>query len=178
MGIAVPARSEATGVLVGVIMLIGVVTLTGCASGRTDDTPPRDVIATLPGRAPADMVPDSVLRALVEPGPTLRRGFTEDDCACTLEHRINLCVTVNGALSFSDNVRGLAFAREREHGKADTLSRAEVAAGARCFGEWAGVQRVLMLRDSAVVDSTGWFEVPTVDCCHGEAKTVDFKQAN
>jgi len=158
-----------------VLVLIGSLALAGCASGRTDDTPPRDVVAALPGRAPADVVPDSMIRDLQEPGATPRQGFTPDDCACTLEHRINLCVTVNGASALSDNFRDLAFAREREQGRADTLSAAEVAAGARCFGEWPGVQRVLMLRDTAVVDSTGWFEVPVVDCCHGEAKTLDFK---
>jgi hypothetical protein len=88
------------------------------------------------------------------------------DCACTLEHRANLCVTVNGAESLPDS---LSFLREREDGVRDSLEYHP-----RCFGEWRGVQRVLMLRDAAVSDSTAWFEIQTVDCCHGEAKTVDF----
>lgn len=137
--------------------------LSGCASW----CPPRkEVAAAQPGRAPADVAPDSLAR----------RGFSGevDDCACTLEHRINLCVTVNGAGGLSDDFRDLSFARVREGGAADTLSVADVAAGARCFGEWPGVQRVFMLRTAVGVDSTGWFEVPTVDCCHGEAKTIDF----
>jgi hypothetical protein len=90
------------------------------------------------------------------------------DCACTLEHRTNVCVTVNGSDSLPTS---LTFVRQREGGATDLLEYHP-----RCFGEWRGdLQRVLMLRDGAVVDSSGWFETPTVDCCHGEAKTVDFR---
>lgn len=91
---------------------------------------------------------------------------------------MNLCVTVNGSAHFSDVLAGTSFARVRrlrEDGAGDTLSAADVSWGGRCFGEWRGVQRVLMLRGEAVIDSSEWFEIRTVDCCHGEARTVDFQ---
>ncbi len=90
------------------------------------------------------------------------------DCACTLEHRRNLCITVNGAESLPDT---FAYVRQREDGTADLLELP-----LRCFGEWrGGLQRIILLRNGTAVDSTGWFETPTTDCCHAEAKTVDFR---
>ena len=88
------------------------------------------------------------------------------DCACTLEVRYNLCARVNGADSLPP---GLGLIREREGGGRDTLD-----AGRQCFWEWRGVQRVVLLEDGAPVESSGWFEAQTVDCCHAEAKTVEF----
>jgi hypothetical protein len=111
---------------------------------------------------------------------TLARGGFEgsdpENCACTLEYRMNVCVTINGRVDSSDHFTGLSFMRVREGGAVDTLSAVDVAGGARCFGEWRGLQRVLMQRESTPIDSSGWFDVPTVDCCHGAAKTVDFKK--
>lgn len=154
----------------------------GCATPE----PPRqeirhEVEAVLPGPHPPDLIPDT-LAALRRPFPDEAVDSLEeapagmqDDCACTLEYRMNLCVTVNGTETFSDAMAGLSFSRERAGGAAaDTLSAADVAGGGRCFGEARGVQRVLMLREAVVLDSSAWFEVRTVDCCHGEARTVDF----
>jgi hypothetical protein len=94
------------------------------------------------------------------------------DCACTLEYRMNLCATVNGSDVIPDS---LSFLRERRSGAVDSLHT-----GARCFGEWRGEQRLLMTRATvgghAVIDSSSWFTIRTVDCCHGEAKTVDFRK--
>jgi hypothetical protein len=85
-----------------------------------------------------------------------------------LEYRYNICVTVNSSDSLPS---GITFIRQREDGTADLLE-----SHPRCFGEWrGGLQRLLALRDGAAVDSSGWFETPTVDCCHGAAKTVDFR---
>lgn len=159
--------------------------------------PPRhvrsDVEATLPGPPPPDLVPESSHVVFREPttsrpdptpdagagpssGATAGEGAT-GDCACTLEYRRNLCVTVDGDPRFPDGLAGVSFVRVRRvrEGAADTLSAVDVAGGGRCFGEWRGVQRVLMLRDEAVIDSSEWFEIRTVDCCHGEARTVDFR---
>jgi hypothetical protein len=121
--------------------LLMALSLWGCASW----CPPKDTVRT---NIPPVRYPDA-------PG-----------CACTLEHRMNLCVTVNGATSIPDS---LEFVREREDGGRDSLSGS-------CFGESRGIQRVLMLRGMARIDSTGWFELQTVDCCHAEAKTLDFKR--
>ena len=104
--------------------------------------------------------PSRTLRAAIPP-PEIPL-----DCACTLEVRYNLCAQVNGADSLP---AGYGLIREREGGGRDTLD-----ARMRCFWEWRGVQRVLLLEAGVVVDSTGWFETQTVDCCHAEAKTVDF----
>jgi hypothetical protein len=92
----------------------------------------------------------------------------EDGCACTTEYRINVCVTVNGTPSLPDS---LAFLREREDGSRDSL---DAFMPSNCFGELPGAQRILVLSDSSAVDSSAWFTQATVDCCHGEAKTVDF----
>lgn len=94
------------------------------------------------------------------------RPLDPDPCACTLEVRYNLCVRVNGTDSLPV---GIGLVREREGGERDSLD-----AGMRCFPEWRGVQRVLLLADGAVADSTGWFEAQTVDCCHAEGRTVEF----
>lgn len=153
-------------------------TLAGCASGRSSPAETRpEVIAALPGLPPPDVIARPSPHADTSGGEPLPRTAVGDDCACTLEYRVNLCVTIDGARALPDDLKGVSFARVREGGAADTLSAAEVAGGARCFGEWRGVQRVLMLRASAVIDSSGWFEIQTVDCCHGEAMTVDFKRS-
>lgn len=105
------------------------------------------------------------------PAPQHEFAALPQDCACTLEFRSNLCVTVNGQKPEPDpGSDSLRFVRERQDGTWDVSS----PVGSLCFGELRGVQRVLMLRDTIVVDSSGWFEIRTVDCCHGEAKTVDF----
>ncbi len=166
------------------VAIVSVLLSTGCATPeppRQHDRP--DVIATMPGPHPPDVIPaisisdsTATLRNVVPDDVTRDSAVVpgRDECACTLEHRVNLCVTINGTETFSDAYAGVAFARVREGGRGDTLSAADVAGGGRCFGEWRGVQRVLMLRDTAVADSSEWFEIRTVDCCHGEARTVDF----
>jgi hypothetical protein len=87
-----------------------------------------------------------------------------------MEHRVNVCVTVNGAAAVPDT---LSFLREREEGSRDPIYDIP-GAELQCFGELAGTQRILMLQNTAVIDSSVWFTLQTVDCCHGEAKTVDF----
>lgn len=94
----------------------------------------------------------------------------EDDCACTMEYRYNVCVTVNGSADLPDSV---SFVRERQDGARDSL---ESFLPSNCFGELPGTQRILMLRNSAPVDSSDWFTLATVDCCHGEAKTINFEK--
>ncbi len=90
----------------------------------------------------------------------------EEDCACTLEYRTNICVTVDGSEVLSDT---LDFLRERQDGSRDSLEYHP-----RCFGELVGTQRILMLRGGTVIDSSAWFTTRRVDCCHGEAKTIEF----
>jgi hypothetical protein len=105
-----------------------------------------------------------------------RNGVNAPDCACTLDYRMNLCVTVNGADSVPAD---LSFQRQHEDGWRDSIDHVSThinPSGPQCFGEARGVQRIFMRKRGAVVDSTGWFEIPTVDCCHGAAKTVDFKR--
>jgi hypothetical protein len=82
---------------------------------------------------------------------------------------LNVCVTVNGSDSLPPS---LTFVRQRGDGTNDLMEFHP-----HCFGEWrGGPQRVLVLKAGAAVDSSGWFETPTVDCCHGEARTVDFER--
>jgi hypothetical protein len=98
-------------------------------------------------------------------------GCVKDEdpgCACTEEYRMNVCVTVNGSATVPDS---LTFLREREGGQRDSL---ESFMENHCFGELPGTQRILMLQDSSLIDSSSWFTLDTVDCCHGEATTVDF----
>jgi hypothetical protein len=90
------------------------------------------------------------------------------DCVCTAEYRMNVCVTVNGSSGLPDSLR---FLREYQDGTRDSLNS---FMGNHCFGELPGTQRILMLRNSVTVDSTGWFALDTVDCCHGEDTTVNF----
>jgi hypothetical protein len=170
MGLGVRASGVRVAACIRVLPLLALLTVVVLLSGCASSCPPRkEVSANLPGRHPPDVIADSVLaRGGFE-------AFDPENCACTLEYRMNLCVTINGAAESVDDFAGLSFVRMREGRAADTLSTSEVAGGARCFGEWRGLQRVLMLRDTAVIDSSGWFQVQTVDCCHGEAKTVDFK---
>jgi hypothetical protein len=91
-----------------------------------------------------------------------------EGCACTQEYRMNVCVTLNGSSSLPDS---LLFLRERQDGARDSILSVSPA---NCFGELPATQRILMLRNSAVVDSTGWFTLDTVACCHGEDTTVNF----
>ncbi len=105
-----------------------------------------------------------------------RNGMNAPDCACTQEFRRNLCLTVNGRDSIP---AGLSFQRQHEDGWRDTVDAVSIAVNAsapQCFGEARGVQRIFFRKNGVIVDSTGWFEIPTVDCCHAAAKTVDFKR--
>jgi|GEM_PF-4970660 len=93
-------------------------------------------------------------------------------CACTAEYRYNICVTWDG----SDRLpEALTFFRELQSGVRDTLP-----SGFNCFGELRMPQRILvqnhsdLLDTSVIVDSSAWFTPATVDCCHGEAKTIAF----
>lgn len=139
-------------------------------SGRGSSLPPR--ARSVPFAVAAGAALTACLIVLGCSGPrrdtvrTYPPAQPPSDCACTLEHRMNLCLTVNGATALPDSS---VFVREREDGSRDTLPP-----GARCFGEWRGLQRILREHEARLVDSTGWFEIGTVDCCHGEAKTVDF----
>jgi hypothetical protein len=160
-------RSGLFAVLASVLTVATALGVTGCASWWSPKDKARDEKRDVACEGVPDSMQDGMrsdARAPIYPChvPNL------PNCACTLEHRTNLCVTVNGSESLPDS---LSFLREREDGARDSL-----AYHPRCFGEWRGVQRVLMLREGALVDSTGWFEIQTVDCCHGEAKTVDFKK--
>ena len=89
-----------------------------------------------------------------------------EGCACTMEHRINVCVTVDGSDTLPDST---VLLRERRDGTRDSLESLDPAP---CFGELPGKQRILMLRNSAVVDSSEWFTLETVDCCHDVAANV------
>ncbi len=84
---------------------------------------------------------------------------------------MNVCVTWDGSDSLPT---GIGFIREREGGARDSL---ESAVTTNCFGELPGTtQRILVLHGSSVVDSSEWFTPDTVDCCHGEAKTIAFEK--
>jgi len=92
-------------------------------------------------------------------------------CACTAEYRYNICVIYNGSDSLPDS---LTFLRQRQNGDVDSLEWTF-----NCFGELTTAQRILVQLDSSAgqpsifVDSSDWFTPKTVDCCHGEAKTID-----
>jgi hypothetical protein len=101
-----------------------------------------------------------VLLALIGCEPMQERG-----CACTTEYRVNVCA--QGKYEGMDSV---TYRRERGNGALDTLQF-----GSRsCFGELPGRQRILVLKDGARIDSSAWFTLRTVDCCHGEDHTVTF----
>jgi hypothetical protein len=120
----------------------------------------------------ASHCPDKAVKAKIP----ARNGINAPDCACTLEHRMNLCVTINGLDSLPS---GTSFVRQHEDGWRDSIDQVSASLnpeGPQCFGEGRGVQRIFLRKSGVVIDSTGWFEIPTVDCCHGAAKTVDFKR--
>lgn len=81
---------------------------------------------------------------------------------------MNVRVTANGSDTLPDS---LLFLREREGGARDSLF--DFGGAGTCFGELPGRQRILVLRDSVVADSSDWFGLPTADCCHGEAAAVN-----
>lgn len=91
----------------------------------------------------------------------------ERGCACTLEYRVNVCA--QGKYEGMDSV---TYLRERGNGSLDS---SESGIGVRsCFGELPGKQRILVLKNGARIDSSAWFSLRTVDCCHGEEHTVTF----
>lgn len=89
--------------------------------------------------------------------------FHGPGCTCDEVLHFNICV--QGKYDKDDSV---AYLRERGDGSADTL-----APGVRdCFEERTGRQRILVLKNGVRIDSSAWFTVRAVDCCHGEAKMI------
>ena len=87
------------------------------------------------------------------------------ECTCDRVLYLNICA--QGKYDKDDSV---AYHRERGDGPVDTH-----APGIReCFEELTGRQRILVLKNGVRIDSSAWFTVRTVDCCHGEAKVVVF----
>jgi hypothetical protein len=149
-----PTRKH-SGLRVGFSLIVATMLLLALVSGLTSC---------------ASHCPDKAVKAKIP----ARNGINAPDCACTLEHRMNLCVTLNGSDSLPP---GSSFVRQHEDGWRDSIDQVSVSlnpGGPQCFGEARGVQRILLRKNKVVLDSTGWFEIPTVDCCHGAAKTVDF----
>jgi hypothetical protein len=89
----------------------------------------------------------------------------QNGCACTMEYRINVC-----AQGKYDAMDSASYLRERAGGTIDTLFSGD----RNCFGELPGRQRILVMKDGARIDSSAWFTVRTVDCCHGEEHIVTF----
>ena len=86
-------------------------------------------------------------------------------CACSEDMRANVCV--QGKYAGMDSV---AYRRERANGAVDTLPLGDRG----CFFELSGRQRVLVLKNGARIDSSAWFSLQTIECCHAEGKTVTF----
>ncbi|MBW8890006.1 MAG: hypothetical protein JF616_19800 [Fibrobacteres bacterium] len=86
-------------------------------------------------------------------------------CTCSLEDRVNVC-----AKGKYDGMESVSYRRERGNGGLDSVS----SGSPRCFDELSGRQRILVYENGALIDSSAWFTLRTVDCCHGEAKTVIF----
>lgn len=86
---------------------------------------------------------------------------------CTCDDVLYFNVCVQGKYDTADSV---AYLRERGNGKVDSL-----APGSRdCFEELSGKQRILVFKKGVRIDSSAWFTLRTVDCCHGEGKIVVF----
>jgi hypothetical protein len=98
--------------------------------------------------------------ALIGCDPLHERG-----CACSTELRINVCA--QGKYEGMDSV---TYRRERGNGALDSLFLGDKS----CFEELPGKQRILVLKNGARIDSSAWFTLRTVDCCHGEEHTVTF----
>jgi hypothetical protein len=98
----------------------------------------------------------------------------KQDCICTTELRVNYCVTVNGSREIPDS---LVVVRERA-GKLDTLKSGEEASG-NCLYEFAGKSSVFVYKkDGGLLKEIKGVKTKTVDCCHGEPKTVDIALQN
>lgn len=98
--------------------------------------------------------------ALIGCDPLHERG-----CACSRELRINVC-----AQGKYDGMDSVTYRREHVNGAMDSV----LFGGRNCFEELSGRQRILVLKDGARIDSSAWFTLRTVDCCHGEQHTVTF----
>jgi len=86
-------------------------------------------------------------------------------CTCSLELRVNVC-----AQGKYDSMDSVTYRRERGNGSLDSL----LSDNPHCFEELSGKQRILVYKNGARIDSSAWFTLRKVDCCHGEAKTVVF----
>jgi hypothetical protein len=101
-----------------------------------------------------------LLLALIGCDPLRRPG-----CTCTMEDRVNVC-----AQGKYDGMDSVSYRRERGNGVIDTL----MFGNKKCFDELSGRQRILVMKNGVRIDSSAWFTLRTVDCCHGEEHTVTF----
>jgi hypothetical protein len=92
--------------------------------------------------------------------PWFNRG-----CACSMDLRSNVC-----AQGKYDGMNAISYLRERAGGAIDSLASGSPS----CFDELPGRQRILVYKNGARIDSSSWFTLRTVECCHGEDKTVVF----
>lgn len=111
------------------------------------------------------------IRSIAFAAPLCLAAFTGCDpqhdpsCFCTLEMRVNVCA--QGKYEGMDSV---TYRREHGNGVLDTIP----FGFDHCFEELPGKQRILVYKGGAKIDSSAWFTLGKVDCCHGEAKTVVF----
>jgi len=89
-----------------------------------------------------------------------------EGCACTEEIRFNFCITLNGSDSLP---AGVTLVRVR----GDIRDTVPVGPTIACLSDWPGTSKVQVFREGAMVKETGYIQVKTVDCCHGEDKKVD-----
>jgi hypothetical protein len=95
---------------------------------------------------------------------------------CTLENRINYCLTYNGSESLPEE---LTYIRERS-AKVPPTSPVQrdtipwVWEG-RCFAEAQGPQRVLVMSGDSLVFQSEWITVGSQDGCHADPTTVDIR---
>ena len=88
-------------------------------------------------------------------------------CICTTDLRVNYCLTFNGKKEIPDSLRIV-----RVHGdRYDTLQPRD--AFGSCLPEKPGDSKIRMYKGDSLIRETPMIHVRTVDCCHGEPKTVD-----
>ncbi len=93
----------------------------------------------------------------------------DESCACSQEIRINLCI--NGNYS---GLNSISIYREHQNGELSPPEYIVNDSTQACFSEMTGKQRIISMENNNVVDSTGWFDLKTVDCCHAEAKSLNY----
>lgn len=95
----------------------------------------------------------------------LLTACNQTSCNCSADVKFNPCLTWEQASALPDS---LSYFREMRGGDVDSL-----LAGANCFPDQVGEQRILVMQGDSLVRSTDWFEIKPRDCCSGQPRTID-----